>query len=91
MMTVRFPSGFSVQYNDAHFISRIDGIARLYDKEGGKLLAYVPMATAIIECVSPCRLYDAIPQSEKLAFPELEKKVGALTRAVNKLRKGGGQ
>lgn len=58
MITVRFPSGFSVQYNSAHRLEYIgnNGVARLFS--GDKWVADVPRE-AIVESISPCRTYNA--------------------------------
>jgi hypothetical protein len=62
MITVRFPSGFSVQYNTATYSQTSDseGITRLYTKKGGGLIAYAPMRDCIVEWVQPCRTYSAV-------------------------------
>lgn len=59
MMTVRFPIGFSVQYNDANHATRnVNGYTDLYTKEG-RWIAQVPTAGCIVEVVKPCRTYRA--------------------------------
>lgn len=59
MMTVRFASGLSVQYNEALFVGPWGTEAvSLRDKEGGRAIAIVPHAAgAIIELQRPCRVY----------------------------------
>lgn len=59
MMTVRFATGFSVQYNDANFIHYGDHTHQLRDRKDGNLIATVP-ASAIVELVPPCRIYNAV-------------------------------
>jgi hypothetical protein len=62
MMTVRFPTGFCIQYNDAHWVQWAgdqSGFHNLYTKQGGDFIAKVP-ATAIIEWREPCRMYSAV-------------------------------
>lgn len=59
MITVRFPTGLKVQYNDAAYVEyhNIYGQAqyRIMDKEGGRLYALVPMSSgALIEFTKPC-------------------------------------
>lgn len=59
MMTVRFPSGFSVQYNDANYASRTQwGYTDIYTKKDGQWVAQVPN-DALIEIVKPCETYFA--------------------------------
>ena len=76
MITVRFPTGFSVQYNSANFVKRcVNGYSDLYDKEGGTWVAQVPTAACIVEVVPPCRTYIAAQPKEtalKQVIRELE-------------------
>lgn len=61
MITVRFPDGFSVQYNSANYVTRDQiqhGFADLYTEKDGKWVAQVPV-DAMIEVMTPCRTYDA--------------------------------
>jgi len=82
MITIRFPSGHSVQYNSATFVSHDDLGSRLFTKENGALLARVQhSAGAIIEFMTPCRVYNALDQ-DRLA--ELTKEVRSLKRKVTK-------
>jgi hypothetical protein len=66
MMTVRFPNGFSIQYNDANFCSRGTVYTDLYVKEGGKWIVQFPTTMCLIENVSPCRTYNAQHNDELL-------------------------
>jgi len=61
MMTVRFPSGFSVQYNNAHHLSFHGDMMRLLTAaQDGQWICDIPVASgAIIEVSQPCRTYDA--------------------------------
>lgn len=64
MITVRYPGGFSVQYNDANYSEpQLDGSIKVMRKdEAGRLYirAHVmASAGALIELFQPCRTYDA--------------------------------
>lgn len=59
MITVRFPTGFSVQYNDATYVEYLaDDTARLRVGKGGTWVADVPK-DALIEVQPACRTYNA--------------------------------
>jgi hypothetical protein len=64
MMTVRFPSGFSVRYNDAGFLRYMDRGWELYTAnpdKGGKWVASIALNSgAIVEVKEPCRTYNAM-------------------------------
>jgi hypothetical protein len=71
MMTVRFPNGFSIQYNDASYAERhAEGYTDLYtakDPTTRRWVAQVPNAGCVIEVVSPCRVYNANEQPTEVA------------------------
>jgi hypothetical protein len=59
MMTVRFPNGFSVTYNDAHFAHRGAAYTDLYTESNQakrKWIAQVPN-TALIEYRPACKAF----------------------------------
>ena len=99
MITVRFPSGFSVQYNSARYVTwGGDGTsATLWtskaDKEAGKFwVATVNIGCgALIEFVSPCRTYNAAREESesvlKSQIEQLRKEVRSLGRKVGKVSK----
>lgn len=59
MITVRFPTGLSVQYNDATTGAyRADGWFELHNARGGWIASVPPVA--IIEVVAPCRTYSTV-------------------------------
>lgn len=61
MITVRFATGFSVQYNSAGYVDRgTEGLARLYDKKGGTWIATVQGDCIIEGSTPPCRTYSAV-------------------------------
>jgi hypothetical protein len=65
MITVRFPTGVSIDYDDATVISRRDGICDLFDKQGGHLLAQVPTHGAVIEFKPATRVYLATERRKR--------------------------
>lgn len=90
MITVRFPSGFSVQYNSAHYVSqdptyafrRIYPSKHDYEKNQG-IIAWVP-PEAIVEFAQPCRTYFA-EDGERIA--SLEREIKSLKRKLAKVAK----
>jgi hypothetical protein len=60
LITVRFPTGFSVQYNTATYVvwGSVGQRTTLLDRKDGTPLAFVP-AECIVEFVQPCRTYNA--------------------------------
>lgn len=65
MMTVRFPSGVSIQYNNANYVIRHDaGYTDIYEKKDGRWIAQVPSAGCVIEVVPACRVYDGLGNDE---------------------------
>lgn len=62
MMTVRFPNGQAVTYNDACWLTTDEsGNSRLYTEKDGKWLATIQVsAGVIIECVRPCGVVNPI-------------------------------
>lgn len=59
MITVRFPNGQAVTYNEGWHIEYRDKYRAIYDKEGGDLKALVPY-DCIIEWDAPCRVENPI-------------------------------
>ncbi len=88
MITVRFPSGFSVQYNDANFIERKPTwpFVRILTQKGGEIIAHAP-SEALIELAAPCLVYDAVVDTLSTKVAALEKEVRGLRRDLK--RKGG--
>jgi hypothetical protein len=72
MITVRFASGFSVQYNSANYVYTTahpagGGYHDLYvDSEKSNWIARVPI-DALVEVTRPCRTYDAKHAPDELA------------------------
>jgi hypothetical protein len=90
MMTVRFPNGQAVQYNDANFISWGNDHSTLYNEEpnqGGQLIARVPRE-CIIEWEKPCRVYNPISSAPNEELEALKKEVQALKRLIYRKKNG---
>ena len=83
MMTVRFPNGFSVQYNTANYIENGTGYHRLMTKKDGALIARVP-SDAIVECVPPCRVYNAAADDTLRQF---RSEMDALRKEIRSLKR----
>jgi hypothetical protein len=81
MITVRFPTGVSVQYNDAAVVERGSDYSDLYTNRYKTCwVAQVPNS-AIIEIRSACAVYTAPDQSS------IEKILDLLTRIERSLPK----
>jgi hypothetical protein len=95
MITVRFPSGFSVQYNSLNKIAWDNAGshgAMLYgsNPDGTRNTGWsvhVP-AECIVEFIRPCRTYQAASESAEAEMKQeiaaLRKEIRALTRKVGK-------
>ena len=72
MMTVRFPTGVAVVYNDANFLSYKNHAWELYtadpDKKSGRWVCSIPVATGcIVEVMPACRVENASLTLKKAA------------------------
>ena len=90
MMTVRFATGFSIQYNTAVQVNRRAEYTDLYsDYECKKWVAQVPTAGCVIEAVPACRSYfaggDEITRQINRDLQETSKSVRSLTRKIGKV------
>ena len=86
MITVRFPTGFSIQYNDANYVHRSSEYTDLYTEKDGNWIAQAPNS-ALIERFPPCRTYNPISTATERVQAEitaLRKEVRSLTRKVKK-------
>jgi hypothetical protein len=92
MITVRFPNGQAVQYNDAT-TAKLDGYGiGLYDKSNkqDRLLAIVPLASGcMIEWHHPCRVYDALKSDEETSLQKDVRAIRRQLREIAKHKKGG--
>ncbi len=84
MITVRFPNGQAVQYNDAHFVDwSYTTMARILTKEGGRIMALIPLPTnAIIEFTSPCCVYNPLTDTTNEQLRAMAKELRAIKRKV---------
>ncbi len=88
MITVRFPTGLSIQYNDlddADF--KTTGIYLGKKSTPNSYSVWVPL-TCIIEHISPCRVYNPVqaPSELVLMVEELSKEIRSLKRKMAKDR-----
>lgn len=82
MITVRFPSGFSVQYNDLdHADFRSTGIYLSKKTANNTYQVWAPL-TCIIEHVTPCRTYN--PTS--IGMPQIDRVVAAVELLAKDVR-----
>lgn len=80
MMTVRFPNGHAIQYNNATWLAWDPGKWVLKESEKGKPIAFIQAsAGVIVEFASPCRVYDGIQQNQ---LSELVKEVKSVKRKI---------
>jgi hypothetical protein len=96
MITIRFPSGFSVQYNGATCASNpdSDGIVRLYSSVADRSAVVNVIARCPRECIleytSPCRTYNAAREESesqlKSQIELLRKEVRSLARKIGKAK-----
>lgn len=87
MITVRFPSGFSVQYNDLDNADiRADGIYLGKNKSPGTYSVWVPK-DCLVEHLSPCRTYNASGPSSNLVaeVTQLTREIASLKRKLAKV------
>lgn len=85
MITVRFPSGFSVRYNTANFVTRHPEYSDLTTAKEGSWVAQVPN-TAIIEIVPACLTYNPIVDRQADRLASLEKEIRGLRRNIKQLK-----
>lgn len=85
MMTVRYPNGQAIQYNDAMFLEHGNGTTWvLRKKQGGDPLAFIQAsAGAIVEFVYPCRVYDGIRKIEDEKVAEITREIRSVKRKLN--------
>ena len=93
VITVRFPTGFSVQYNSLSFVTQeSNGVRLLFTNErdvksGWSVL--VP-AEALVEVTAPCRTYNAAREEwesiQKSEMSALRKEVRTLARKIGKIK-----
>ena len=86
MITVRFPSGFSVQYNDLNTADfRPNGVYLGKKSTPDSYSVWAPL-DCMIEHVSPCRTYHAGADDSKREIAELRHKLDLARRQIAKLK-----
>lgn len=87
-MTVRFPNGQAVQYNDANFLLRTENGWQLFTKENGKWLASIQTsAGVIVEAIPPCYVGNPLDRYQdglKYKIESLEKQIKTLRKELKK-------
>ena len=84
MMTVRFPNGQALQYNDAMNLAHGNNEEYiLRKKKGGDAIAFIQAsAGAIVEFVQPCRVYNPLNNSDNEKIEQLTKEIRLLKRKL---------
>jgi hypothetical protein len=85
MMTVRFPNGQAVQYNNANFIERSSEYSDIYEHKDGIWIAQVPNS-CVVEKIKPCRVYNPLATVSNESLVELKKEVQALRRKLYRMK-----
>lgn len=81
MMTVRFPNGQAIQYNNAKYVERSEVYTDIYDKKGGIWIAQVPNS-CVIEAVTACRVYNPIVQVKSEHLDAVNKELRSIKRKL---------
>lgn len=82
MITVRFPTGVTIQYNAACYVERHAEYSDLYEKNDKTgWVAQVPNS-ALIEIKQPCRVYRSPDMPDRHAD-----EIRALRKSVDRMRK----
>ena len=82
MITVRFPTGFSVQYNSATTVEYGTDAkwTILYDRPGGNQIATI-VGPCLIERTAPCRTYNPVADT---TLRELREEIRELAAKVQR-------
>lgn len=84
MITVRFPTGLSVQYNEANMVTPLgDGYHDIVRKEPYRWYARVA-GDCLIEGVHPRRTYNAMSPLPNSELDAIRREIASLKRAINK-------
>lgn len=92
MITVRFPNGFSLQYNDLTYLRwNPDTSACLYESkakydEGKGWKVYVP-GDCVIEFERPCNAYNPIVDRQADRIANVEKELRGLRRQLREAKR----
>jgi len=85
MITVRFPNGQAVQYNDGNFAEYWGDMISISNKKDGILIAEVPK-TCIIEWAKPCRVYNPLASVPNEELVELKKEIQSMKRKLYRIK-----
>ena len=88
MITVRFPTGFSIQYNEMNHIKWGTDCAHLYKNSTATGWSVTVPKECVIEFVAPCRTYNPITTDSDKVQAEVQllaKEVRSLKRKLAKV------
>lgn len=85
MMTVRFPNGQAIQYNDANYVLSGSTTQQLWTRKDGAWIANVPHA-CIVESHS-CRVYNPLTDQTDRRLEAIEKELRAIKRKLPKAKR----
>ena len=78
MITVRFSTGFSVQYNEAHYTERGPNDTTIWADSTKRHIIAIAPKDAIVEHEAPCRTYNPIA----IDSDEVRKELARLRRKM---------
>lgn len=85
MLTVRYPNGQTIQYNEATYLEHDAYGSRIFNKKGGDQIARVQhSAGAILEFDSPCRISNAIEENQ---FANVNAELKAIKQELRSIKK----
>jgi len=84
MITVRYPNGQAIQYNEANYLSHKSGETWvLRESSDGEFIAFIQAsAGVIVEFVRPCRVSNPLMESES-KLNALAKEIRSLKRKID--------
>jgi len=84
MITVRYPNGQAIQYNEAKDIRvELNGLIAIIDSKGYWMAKVLPSSGATFECYSPCRVYNALTEADEPKLNALAKEIRSLKRKID--------
>ena len=87
MITVRYPSGFSIQYNSANHVKWYHDRWDLYEQEGGRWVASLsPGMGVLIEVMTPCRTYNAARAEADADLAVVRRKLDRAKATIRRLK-----
>jgi len=82
MLTVRFPNGQAIQYNDAKHVEYAGDFIYLYEKKGDAGWSVQVPKECLIEAIRPCRIYNPLQESTNNKIELLIKEIRSLKRKL---------